>query len=136
MKLSEAIRLGAMLKPQGAGSGSAKPHADATCALGAAIESAGLSYDHDFTSVRERWPFVSAVRLACPLRDERTIYQHGMVCHTFFAQSRQLLDLIWHLNDAHGWSRERIADWVESIERQQEPLSQPSVEQPEDVWVG
>jgi hypothetical protein len=30
------------------------------------------------------------------------------------------LILIFHLNDHHHWTREQIADWVETIERAQE----------------
>jgi hypothetical protein len=33
--------------------------------------------------------------------------------------------IIPHLNDDHRWTRERIADWVESIERERENLTSP-----------
>jgi hypothetical protein len=26
-----------------------------------------------------------------------------------------LVTVVWHLNDAHRWSRERIADWLEGL---------------------
>ncbi len=34
-----------------------------------------------------------------------------------------LFDVAWHLNDAHRWTRERIADFVETVEQ---PVETPS----------
>lgn len=105
MKLSEAIRLGAMLKPQGFG----HIDNDGTCALGAAYDALGKLNDKGFyyEQLMTVFPILRiADRVACP------------VCH----QPRGMFQLatIPHLNDDHLWTRERIADWVEQIEQQQE----------------
>lgn len=113
MKLSEAIRLGAMLKPQGFGHGSGYPHASATCALGAAYEASDCGAG--WASLEKRFPVVNALPLKCPTCGKAN---PGMVPH---------------LNDDHRWTREQIADWVESIEREQEQIkhgSAISVRQP------
>ena len=96
MKLSEAIRLGSMLHPQGFG----KFHAHnetheivASCALGAA-EDAGYSIMESYNRIDI---------FACP--------RHG--CGSCFIN---LGELIVHMNDIHRMSRERIADHIESIE--------------------
>lgn len=102
MKLSEAIRLGAMLHPQCFGSmnrwrdGGDLPSAVgddeviATCALGAA-EAAG--YPDTFS--------VSSSDMVCP---ECPQWTNG------------LEQVVAHLNDRHRWTRERIADWVATVE--------------------
>lgn len=95
MKLSEAIRLGAMLRPQVFGdyfiSGG-------SCAVGAAAEACGIAesgtqrfrvFEHSHVSVFAR---------SCP------------VCG--FPPS----NVVVHLNDWHRWTRERIADWVATVE--------------------
>lgn len=104
MRLSEAIRLGAMLKPQAFGD---YFNSVGTCALGAACEAAGVSceaigdYERQFLAVfAEPCP-------ACGVRpDTGNKYTSGF-CNT-----------VLHLNDTHRWTREQIADWVETIEQQ------------------
>lgn len=102
MKLSDAIRLGALLHPQCFGSmtrwryGGELPSAVGddevigTCALGAA-EAAG--YGDVFYS--------GDADMACP---ECPQWTNG------------LAQVIAHLNDWHRWSREAIADWVATVE--------------------
>ena len=109
MRLSEAIRLGAMLHPQCFGAlyeyrpGPADVTANQqlprrvwrtrgvmkSCALGAALM-AGYSDEFEKESIKRRCP-------ACRAPDCLT--------HT-----------ISHLNDRHRWTREAIADWVQTIE--------------------
>jgi hypothetical protein len=102
MKLSEAIRLGAMLKPQAFGD-----YTDGvgTCAIGAANEAIGSSADIN-TTHWESFLDMSVDQSSCP------------VC----ARSARVFEesLIVHLNDDHRWTREQIADWVETIEQQHE----------------
>src|SRR5580765_2975940 len=93
MKLSEAIRLGSMLKPQAFG------HFDTgrgTCALGAAREAAGgMSF-----------PISTASPATCP------------ACQQVMVTSEKVwatAATVVHLNDKHRWTRERIADWVEGV---------------------
>lgn len=96
MTLSEAIRLGSMLHPQGFARFHGYSHDQAsivTCALGAA-EDAGY-----------RIVDMPILRMAatCPASE------WCRVCHCVY-------DVIIHLNDEHRWTREAIADWVETIE--------------------
>jgi hypothetical protein len=115
MQLHEAIRLGAMMKPQGFGLGSGNPRAAATCALGAAYEAARVT--GSWRSLLLVFPQLKHIeQLACPTCDTT---QDGLIAH---------------LNDDHRWTREQIADWVEQIERAQEPTSQPvSVENTKSI---
>lgn len=101
MKLSEAIRLGSMLNPQGY-FGFKNGITGATCAMGAAFDAAGITIGDDiFTALRQ-----------FPLSLKSIIGPFGSVmsvaCH------------IYELNDEHKWSRERIAAWVETIELREE----------------
>jgi hypothetical protein len=115
MKLSEAIRLGAMLSEPAR---NGRMNGNRRCALAAASDAAGIPpvmvpgvgpcVSHD--DLVKRFPILS------------------VVVHTPFRSwwsTGALLDAIWLLNDFHRWSREQIADWVETIEAQQEPRMQP-----------
>ncbi len=107
MKLSEAIRLGAMLRPQAffrlfdRGNGG-------TCAMGAAADAIGAldhqlnCYTSDFKSKRpNEWRSLFGVNPLCPT----CAMTHGSVC-----------EVIVCLNNDQRWSREQIADWVETVE--------------------
>lgn len=113
MKLSDAIRLGAMLGPQLRG-GMYLPSSGGSCALGAAILAIGKMDDvrrtqqlpnqgglrfRDITPASWRW--IQADR-TCP------------ECHA--GSPTSTYKLIAHLNDSHWWTREQIADWVATIE--------------------
>lgn len=102
MRLSEAIRLGAMLKPQGF-EGTGSRQCPATCAYGAALDA--ISRD-GFPS--DIWPWIDQTLFQCPACDQK----HGMY-------------IIPHLNNDHRWTRERIADWVETLES---PAPAPATE--------
>jgi hypothetical protein len=105
LKLSEAIRLGAMLKPKGYGNGAMAHGAAATCALGAAAEAAGLKLkDSDYKAVIARWPLLRQ-QVVMPGERSRRIDFCAAICD---------------LNDHYGWTREQIGDWVETIENQQD----------------
>lgn len=96
MRLSDAIRLGAMLKPQGRRA--MLNMFDETCALGAALDAVGaLDIISGTTDVVQQWRWVEALTVRCP------------VCG---AQDVVVLDCVIHLNDYHRWTREAIADWV------------------------
>lgn len=103
--LSEAIRLGAMIRPQGFGSVYTYDVVTGarvgSCALGAALEAGWVH-----KPVQRRVP--------CPAAScEHTI--------------PELLCGVVHLNDRHRWSREQIADWVEMAERAPEPAPPQAV---------
>jgi hypothetical protein len=115
MRLSEAIRLGAMLRPQGfhdfiqdLGAGIV-----VSCALGAAAEAIGSSAVAVFGPFADTDDLVGELdaafgtllntkRRGCPSKG----------CGV----RRVTANVIAHLNDDHRWTREQIADWVESIE--------------------
>lgn len=102
MRLSEAIRLGAMLHPQEFG---AYKSDTGTCALGAAIEAAigrvRISPSPYFLLL-ERWPWINGELL--------------VVCPAMCQIDMLVGSMIIHLNDDHRWPREQIADWVATIE--------------------
>lgn len=95
MRLSEAIRKGAKLRPQLRGIG--LTNGVATCALGAAHESIWGFVTDDGESYRR-------LRNLFPFLDERM--------DTAFGPS-DVLGQIYYRNDIKGWTREEIADWVE-----------------------
>ncbi len=100
MKLSEAIRLGAMVKQQATGITSSPR---GTCALGAALEAVGRDTSQGWFPVYDIWP------IAC----EYVVYPGDK--HT--ADGLMLVgSCCWILNDADRWTREQIADWVETVE--------------------
>ena len=107
MRLSEAIRLGAMLKPQTTGH---YRKAGATCALGAAADAAGIKRDMD-NKLFLRFPILSIEDWPEPpvkiyrLTDDRD-GQRRMSLYT----------VIWRLNDDAELTREQIADYVATIE--------------------
>jgi hypothetical protein len=105
MKLSEAIRLGAMLKPQGFGS--FNTNKSTSCALGAAANAVGITCQE--------------LCLFFPILKKRV--KHPM---TVFHVRRRIFCLIYYLNDSSRWTREQIADWVETIESAQEKMSTES----------
>ncbi len=103
MTLSEAIRLGAMLKPQQIHDGSLSD-GTGTCALGAAMEACGIDVEGDdnYWSLGERFPHLDG---PSP--------EHCAHCGS---NPGNLMGHIWHLNDTHYVSREKIADWVATLE--------------------
>jgi hypothetical protein len=72
-------------------------HRQATCALGAAALAIGMRS----ALFLKEWPWLTTTRDKCP---------ECMLINV------PVLTIIPHLNDHHLWSRERIADWVETLE--------------------
>jgi len=123
MHLSEAIRLGALLKPQAFhGPSDSLIGEVATCALAAAAEAVGDPDLNLWRDWRTRWPTSLVIhRVVCPdCGSNGTAYESG-----------SLVAVIAHLNDEHRWTRGRIADWVETCERLEFPVSADAVR--EDV---
>lgn len=109
MKLSEAIRAGARMGPQVKFSYVEKASDGRifSCALGAAgLAAFGPLFKEGKMSfaLSEKFPVMRQV-VICPER--------GSLC--------ELAVAIVRLNDFYRWSREQIADWVESVERASEP---------------
>lgn len=149
MRLSEAIRLGAMTKAQNFGGfygvsfyfrrKSGFPwftivREETSCAIGAAFEATGSGYRQ---VVHKKGETVSNFRgEARVLKQDKTYQQweHPSEWSSLWYADevcpqckviQSVYRLIPHLNDQHRWSRERIASFVETIERQQE---QPQTE--------
>jgi hypothetical protein len=125
MRLSEAIRLGSMLRKQGFGR--LFVHAAEgdlrSCALGAAEEAlrGGAAYDwRHADKVGDVYTIYSELldsRNSCPRCAERDVQY-----------SAQTQAIVHHLNDDHRWTREAIADWLEALELQPAPAAEPQPE--------
>jgi hypothetical protein len=113
VRLSEAIRLGAMVTTPHLGA-LASEDKKATCALGAAIYAIGRLDDalgfiaaKDYDAIVSPPEWLINPEVSCP------------DCLQIYESEWALVSLIVHLNDTHLWTRERIADWVETVEAQQ-----------------
>lgn len=106
MKLSEAMSLGATLKPQSFGEwGDDK----STCALGAALDAIGQLSKYEAVSekrAKQIWPWLRV--------DISGVYQPA--CAECGYKFHNILDLVMHWNDKHKHARERIAKWLEKLE--------------------
>ena len=110
MRLSEAIMLGSTLSKQGFG---VIVDADGNrCAYGAALQAVGKSIPQLFTS----WPWLNGGPMDCPECGQSTA-KYAVVST--------------HLNDKHKWTRERIAEWVATVEPAEETC--PETVQPDLV---
>ena len=118
MRLSEAIRLGAMLRPQTFNERLTKR---GSCAWGAALETVGC------VEVGTPWPAVAPVALAWwpwAFRvDSSTLVASPCACGGELSAT-WAAGIIVHLNNKHRWTREAIADWVETIEPRTSPLTE------------
>src|SRR5688572_4034977 len=101
MKLSEAIRVGAKMKPQGFGGTNIGGR---SCALGAALDAIGVDTKDGWFPVYDAWPIAGAW------------VEYPGKC-SYYARRRTLVgSACWLLNDVDKWTREQIADWVEALE--------------------
>lgn len=97
---SEAIREGAKLRPQAIGYYFSLGR---SCALGAVLEiSYGNTKHRDFVELNRAYPYMVKEEHVCP--------------ESKCAGNHTLLGLVLHLNDDHQWTREVIADWLETEE--------------------
>lgn len=112
MRLSEAIKLGAMLRPQASGGRALvrvrgwrgwvfDQQVLGTCALAAATEAVGLQL---WINAYDEWPWMLGRFVSCPAT----------------GGNKSVSLIVMELNDRHRWTRERIADWVATIEPAQE----------------
>lgn len=103
MKLSEAIRVGSKLRPQGRVSCFRRNDEGQfySCVLGAAYEAVKGYKEGDYVCVND----VEDLFPEIPNTPVHTV--NGHFRDTFFSA-------IWYMNDIEGLSREEIADWVES----------------------
>ena len=113
MKLSEAIRLGAMLRPQT--TGAIYKHGK-SCAWGAAWEAVGGDITH--------WDYSKGISSISICQDYWPKLSLAYVPNPITGDTRPIWSIIESLNDnPNCWTRERIADWVASIESHEEVLS-------------
>ena len=111
MRLSEAIRLGAMISPQTRGHFFKRAVADkvsviATCALGAAALAVGGPVFNFARPVYSTWPILGVVVPEAELPS-------GIAAA---GRELRLADVIVLLNDRRAWTRTEIADWVDEFE--------------------
>lgn len=124
MKLSEAIRLGSMLKPQGFGALHSfrsrwfRRSEVASCALGAAVDAAGCPTRpiSNSTGLPTRGTAIPTVSVEVP--SSWAFLLATWACSACYKIDR-IDRLITHLNDDHRWTREQVADWVATIEPQE-----------------
>jgi hypothetical protein len=113
MKLSEAILLGSMIRPQcGALFMDGK-----SCAMGAALEAYGIPYNED-TSCD------SPVLAALPRFSQSIAHLTDCPVCKGSVWEDSGYKIVEHLNDYHRWTRECIAAWVATVE-----LPEPSLPQ-------
>lgn len=114
MKLSEAILKGSQIRPQGFDNYFVK-WPDGTvrsCALGAAYEAiTGSSQVPDFDFI-EKWPDEEAVKIAT-----KNVSTNGVCGCEMVSRVLPVANLVSHLNDHHKWTREKIAEWVSTVEK-------------------
>ncbi len=123
---SEAIRLGAMLGPQIFGEVFGDD--DASCGNGAAFKAAGCrirealpgesglflrqpSPNVMVVEIPEEWHPVMETAVVCPQCQSWRTAGFNILLQDYVPR------VVAHLNDDHRWTREAIADWVESIEK-------------------
>ena len=110
MTLADAIRKGAMQREQGVGK-LYDADRNLSCALGAAAEGmfGPLEQQVDVyiaDALRREFP-----ALHCYLPSGRCVQCPDC------KETSWLWDVVGrHLNDAHAWTRERIADWLDTLE--------------------
>lgn len=119
MKLSEAIRLGSMLRPNQSYGAMFVAEENATCALGAAAEALGI------LDLEYRNAYKDGARAPA---DWRPVVLQPVKCPGCALKFSRVDKAVIHLNNRHRWSRARIADWIESLEA--------IVETPKPVHVG
>ena len=115
MKLSEAILLGSVGSRQGRGIHSIVPQnkdSHGLCAMGSALLACGIKEADEWTGmahIRSLYPWVRNYMVQPPVP---VIAGHtGKV---------DVISIIWRLNDRCHWTRPQIAEWVASIEPQEE----------------
>jgi hypothetical protein len=100
MKLSDAIRKGAKLNNK---TTKAYKDSNGTCAFGAALE--GLEYDLVNKSD-------TILTFLCHSAWPESL---NIVTHPIYKNNCCLFIAITELNDIHNWTREQIADWIDSL---------------------
>lgn len=104
LKPSRFLRLGTMIRPQAKDEWFSDEKGDIrSCALGAMSEALFGDTDVRGDRLYEKFPLLEKENtgFACPVKD-------------LDVRGTSLSHIITALNDRAGWSREKIADWLES----------------------
>lgn len=137
MKLSEAIRLGSLLRPQklrGNLSTNGVPigqitswdQVTETCALTAALQAIGRVWRRcDGVMGGVRGDTVPGTMIIDYPASWMFVVPPCPVCAKSW---RAVYNMVPHLNDDHEWTREQIADWVATVEPQETVELQETVE--------
>lgn len=113
-ELAMYMRLGAMLRPQAFYRAFSN---GGSCAMGAVQEAMG-----GFTHILNYYCFEQSPWF--PLYVEM-VKRHVACPECGRVQSETWQFLVPHLNDDHKWSREAIADWLESLKALEPPILAP-----------
>jgi hypothetical protein len=115
MSLSEAIRLGSSLDRQ---AGSMIFEEGASSATGAALVAAygDSAVLYAASPISDTFP-IAGVPAFCPVAGCRHSDRRRPAC-PLIAQQDDVGGICDHLEEAHGWTRWRVADWVQTIEAQ------------------
>jgi hypothetical protein len=125
MRLSEAMRLGAMMVPQGRVHRHINSLGNRACSLSEAVKACALGHAQlaaGISDINEKY-----AESLWPILLEKLGYPPGIK----LCWDPRLIDAITRLNDSFGWTTNQIADWVESIERAEEAAAQVSQENQE-----
>lgn len=121
MTLSEAIRLGASLRPQTRGRFHT-PGGLRSCALGAALDAMGIKLK--VLTIAKKLKDRDGNESECPVGTEvwywpdewASVFRATVGCPLCVGRNSSVKLMIPHLNDKHRWTRERIADFVRIVE--------------------
>lgn len=108
LKASDALRVGAKIRPQVFGF---VYESGGTCAVGALFEGAfgrlpdtlmgaPCITEGEYARLLNAYPELSGATPPCPVCLHTSATAYGMM---------------QHLNDGHSWTREEIADWLDSV---------------------
>ena len=114
MKASDALIIGSAITTQIRGT--LTDGKDGRCALGAMCEAAGIdmvgwAFGNPYSAILHRFPIMSQ-----------------SFSHPVWGTSASLYQIVYNLNDAHNWSRERIAAFMRDCERISESIPEAAEE--------
>lgn len=135
MRLSDAIRLGAMMKPQHRG-GILSSDGTKTCALGAALDALGKLDEWLTRRASNAVDWAEWFGNALPPDSYRSVKWPPAAHKMIYGDTQYpLATVVTVLNDVNGWTREQIADWVEQVEKEYDKEKQ-HIETEEVVGAG
>lgn len=119
MYLFEAVRLGALILPQGFG---INRSLNTACAMDGALLAVGDPAVRENTVAlwerrKQLLPFAYADAPACPVCADAVNTGEHAIMLAVARKCRSVAGVVAiHLNDRHRWSREQIATWLEPLE--------------------